>query len=365
MSLGPTSTAYCDELRAEISTLDAEAQKHATRLVTDELKRVEQGSAKKQVPLVEAHHDRPQGIAVKVKVPLQEFPKFNFVGKLLGPKGMSLKRLQEETGTKMSILGKGSMRDKNKEEEMKKEGGKYAHLNEDLHVLIEVYSEVSDAYARLSHALAELKKYMSPEYNDEIHQQQMQMQEMMYMSNGDKPAGPPGPPGPPMAGRGGPRGRGGILGGIPSRGAPSGRGAPPPRGAPRGAPPGRGAPAGRGRPAPPPPAPAPTESAYEEYGAGYDEYADPYARESYDSSYGGGAGDTQYFDYGHGSGAQPAYEESYGSAAKRLPPRPAPPRQPTGDSSWQGNTLKAPAAPAARGRGQYRAHPYSGGRGGY
>lgn len=51
----------------------------------------------------------------------------------------------------------------------------------------------------------------------------MQMQEMMYMSNGDKPAGPPGPPGPPMAGRGGPRGRGGLLGGIPSRGAPSGR----------------------------------------------------------------------------------------------------------------------------------------------
>jgi len=27
---------------------------------------------------------------------------------------MSLKRLQEETGTKMSILGKGSMRDKSK-----------------------------------------------------------------------------------------------------------------------------------------------------------------------------------------------------------------------------------------------------------
>jgi KH domain-containing RNA-binding signal transduction-associated protein 2 len=34
------------------------------------------------------------------------------VGKLLGPRGNSLKRLQEETGAKMSILGKGSMRDK-------------------------------------------------------------------------------------------------------------------------------------------------------------------------------------------------------------------------------------------------------------
>ena len=40
--------------------------------------------------------------------------QFNFVGKLLGPKGNSLKRLQEDTMTKMAILGKGSMRDKNK-----------------------------------------------------------------------------------------------------------------------------------------------------------------------------------------------------------------------------------------------------------
>lgn len=42
------------------------------------------------------------------------FSQFNFVGKLLGPRGNSLKRLQEETLTKMSILGKGSMRDKAK-----------------------------------------------------------------------------------------------------------------------------------------------------------------------------------------------------------------------------------------------------------
>ena len=42
------------------------------------------------------------------------FLQFNFVGKLLGPQGNSLKRLQAETGTKMSILGKGSMREKKK-----------------------------------------------------------------------------------------------------------------------------------------------------------------------------------------------------------------------------------------------------------
>ena len=42
------------------------------------------------------------------------FFQFNFVGKLLGPKGNSMKRLQEETMTKMAVLGRGSMRDKQK-----------------------------------------------------------------------------------------------------------------------------------------------------------------------------------------------------------------------------------------------------------
>lgn len=48
------------------------------------------------------------------------------------------------------------------EDEMRKEGGKYAHLNEDLHLMIEVYSEISDSYARLSHALSEVQKYLTP-----------------------------------------------------------------------------------------------------------------------------------------------------------------------------------------------------------
>lgn len=40
--------------------------------------------------------------------------QFNFVGKILGPQGSTIKRLQEDTGAKISVLGKGSMRDKNK-----------------------------------------------------------------------------------------------------------------------------------------------------------------------------------------------------------------------------------------------------------
>ena len=38
--------------------------------------------------------------------------QFNFVGRLLGPRGNSLKRLQEETRTRMAIFGRGSVRNK-------------------------------------------------------------------------------------------------------------------------------------------------------------------------------------------------------------------------------------------------------------
>ena len=48
------------------------------------------------------------------------------------------------------------------EEELRKEGGKYSHLNEDLHLLIECFAEPTDGYSRLSHAIGEVKKFMNP-----------------------------------------------------------------------------------------------------------------------------------------------------------------------------------------------------------
>jgi RNA-binding signal transduction-associated protein 1 with KH domain len=51
---------------------------------------------------------------VYLEIWLFVFCQFNFVGKILGPQGNTIKRLQEETGAKISVLGKGSMRDKAK-----------------------------------------------------------------------------------------------------------------------------------------------------------------------------------------------------------------------------------------------------------
>jgi len=45
---------------------------------------------------------------------------------------------------------------------LRKEGGKYAHLNEELHVNIEVFAHPVDCYGRLSHALYELRRHLVP-----------------------------------------------------------------------------------------------------------------------------------------------------------------------------------------------------------
>lgn len=61
---------------------------------------------------VDVYREKQIRVVVKVIVPVKEHPKFNFVGKLLGPRGNSMRRLQEETLCKMAILGRGSMKDR-------------------------------------------------------------------------------------------------------------------------------------------------------------------------------------------------------------------------------------------------------------
>lgn len=51
---------------------------------------------------------RPQE---KVYIPVKEFPEINFFGLLVGPRGNSLKKMERESGAKISIRGRGSVKD--------------------------------------------------------------------------------------------------------------------------------------------------------------------------------------------------------------------------------------------------------------
>ncbi|XP_077497321.1 uncharacterized protein LOC144107951 isoform X2 [Amblyomma americanum] len=136
-------------------------------------------------PLMDIHKGRSVRLQVRVQVPVKDHPNFNFVGKLLGPKGNSLKRLQEETQTKMAILGRGSMRDKAKEEDLRQlKDPKYWHLHEELHVEVNAFAPPAEAYRRMAFALAQLKPFLVPDYYDEIRQ--TQLRELALLKNDRK-----------------------------------------------------------------------------------------------------------------------------------------------------------------------------------
>ena len=105
-------------------------------------------------------------IRAKVTIPIEQYPSINFVGKLLGPGGQTLRSIQEETRTKMAILGHGSLRDEAKEKELLSGGDpKYQHLKQPLHLQIDCLAPPAEAYYNISHALAQVKRVMVPDAN--------------------------------------------------------------------------------------------------------------------------------------------------------------------------------------------------------
>ncbi|KAI6025114.1 hypothetical protein BKA83DRAFT_4257066 [Pisolithus microcarpus] len=88
-------------------------------------------------PPVEYHQQkRSQRPSEKVYIPVKEFPEINFFGLLVGPRGNSLKKMERDSGAKISIRGKGSVK------EGKARPEQYAEdAEEDLHCLVTADSE--------------------------------------------------------------------------------------------------------------------------------------------------------------------------------------------------------------------------------
>ncbi|XP_037579187.1 protein held out wings isoform X1 [Dermacentor silvarum] len=152
---------------------------HLERLLDEEISKVRsslfQINGMKKEPLV-----LPDGIgppvsrSEKVYVPVKEHPDYNFVGRILGPRGMTAKQLEQETGCKIMVRGKGSMRDK-KKEDMNRGKPNWEHLNDDLHVLITCEDSSNRAEVKLQKAVDEVRKLLVPvtEGEDELKKRQL------------------------------------------------------------------------------------------------------------------------------------------------------------------------------------------------
>lgn len=113
---------------------------------------------------------------IKLRVPAEKYPEYNFVGRLLGPRGATLKKLERDTGCKIMIRGRGSIR-KDKESEVRGKPGWEHVFNENLHVVIEVsdFHDDADANRILTRAreMVELLLVPVPEERDTLKRQQL------------------------------------------------------------------------------------------------------------------------------------------------------------------------------------------------
>jgi splicing factor 1 len=83
----------------------------------------------------------------KIYIPVDQFPDYNFVGLIIGPRGLTQKQLEKETGAKIVIRGKGSA----------KNGRVNEDDNDDLHVLIS-----GDTPSQINAAARAVKKLLVP-----------------------------------------------------------------------------------------------------------------------------------------------------------------------------------------------------------
>lgn len=150
---------------------------HCERLLDDEINKVKNllCSATDRKPL---DLPDPKGPTVtlteKIFVPVDKYPNFNFVGRILGPQGTTAKDIEMYTGCKIMVRGEGSMRDKKKEEQLKGKPN-FEHLNEKLHVLIQCEDTHNRGEIRMEAVIKEIKKLLDPKPDgeDEIKRRQL------------------------------------------------------------------------------------------------------------------------------------------------------------------------------------------------
>lgn len=107
----------------------------------------------------------------KIYIPIREFPSYNFIGLIIGPRGNTQKRMERETNCKIAIRGKGSVKEGSKGKKMN------ADENDDLHVLI-----TGDREEDLDRAAKEVQSLLVPVDDTKNSHKQKQLRELALIN---------------------------------------------------------------------------------------------------------------------------------------------------------------------------------------
>ena len=126
----------------------------------------------------------------KIFMPIDKYPTFNFVGRIVGPRGRTIKEIEHKTGVKLLVRGRGSMRN-SQVEEMKRGKPNYEHLSETLHVILQCEDGETRSRVKLDAAEDEIRKLINPELEngrDDIKKKQLT--ELAILNGTYNPCGP-------------------------------------------------------------------------------------------------------------------------------------------------------------------------------
>lgn len=108
-SPSPESTVYGAGMEGKINTRDI---RYRNKLEEERHRLVNEAMREDPTYRPPIEYRRPGGKSEeKVYIPATEFPEVNFIGLLIGPRGNTLKKMEADTGAKISIRGKGSVKE--------------------------------------------------------------------------------------------------------------------------------------------------------------------------------------------------------------------------------------------------------------
>uniref|UniRef100_A0AC34QMA7 K Homology domain-containing protein n=1 Tax=Panagrolaimus sp. JU765 TaxID=591449 RepID=A0AC34QMA7_9BILA len=106
-----------------------------------------------------------------IKVP--ENKECNLIGRVLGPRGMTVRELESRFRCRIFVRGRGSIRDTEKAERLKSKPG-WEHLDEDLHIHIQVSgSNEDDVDKRMSEVKHFIERLLHPQGFDAFKRRQL------------------------------------------------------------------------------------------------------------------------------------------------------------------------------------------------
>eukprot|EP00937_MAST-01D_sp_MAST-1D-sp2_P003346 g3346.t1 len=106
-------------------------------------------------------------------IPVKDFPTYNFIGLIIGPRGRTQKDMERETGCKIAIRGKGSVKSGSRRRDGKASGDE----TDDLHVLITGSDE-----AMVDKASALVEKLLRPIDDQKNEHKQKQLRELALIN---------------------------------------------------------------------------------------------------------------------------------------------------------------------------------------